>query len=159
MMVKRDYQEEVPGKEKKVSKALMKNKHGSLKYATEFCRELKGKKLVKAEALLNDIIDKKRFLPLKKYNRKVAHRKGNSVSGTKSGRFPLKTTKLFIELMQNLKANADYRGLDGEKMIIKNIFASAGFSRVKFQSQGRIAGKRRNEKSIHLEAVAIEGSD
>ena len=157
-MVKQNYQSEITGDEKKVSKAILKNTRASLKYATEFARELKNKPIKKSEAFLNDILEKKRYLPLRKYNRKVAHRPGKSESGVKSGRYPSGTTKVFLELLQNLKANADYKGLDSDKLIIKNVFASEGFRRMSYQSQGRISGKRRKKKSIHLEAVAIEGS-
>ncbi len=157
-MVKQNYQSEVTGDGKKVSKVILKNKRASLKYATEFARELKNKPIKKAEALLNDILEKKRYLPLRKYNKKVAHRPGKSESGVKSGRYPTGTTKIFLELMQNLRANADYKGLDSDKLVIKNIFASEGFRRMGYQSQGRISGKRRKRKSIHLEAIAIEGS-
>jgi large subunit ribosomal protein L22 len=157
-VVKKNYQEEVIADEKKLSRVIMKNKPVSLKFSTELCRELKNKNIAKAESFLNDITEQKRYLPLRKFNKRVAHRKGDSQSGVKSGRYPLNTAKVFIELVHSLKANADYKGLDADKLIIKSIFASQGLGRVKYQSQGRISGKKRKKKSVHIEAIAVEGS-
>ncbi|MCX8158574.1 MAG: 50S ribosomal protein L22 [Candidatus Diapherotrites archaeon] len=157
-MVKKNYQTELQIDEKKIVKAMLKNKPISTKYAIELCRELKNKPINKAERFLRDIVEMKRFLPLRKYNKKVPHRRGNAISKTKSGKYPVKTAKVFLELLQNLKANADYKGLDSEKLILKHLFASYGFRRITFQPQGRISGKRRKKKSTHLEAMAVEGA-
>ena len=153
-MVKTQYQAEINGKQ--ISKAMAKNKDISIKYATEMCRELRGKPLAKSVAYLQRVIDKEDFLPLKRYNGKVGHRKGASKSGVKSGRFPQKLCKVFTELLEQIKANADFKGLDAEKLLIVHAFASQGFSRTSFQSKGRIAGKRRKSKSTHVEIITRE---
>jgi len=154
-MVKREYQfKEVD--EKITAKAMLKNRQASLKYATEICREIKGKPVEKAEKLLQDIAEKKRYLPLKKYNKKVPHRKGAAISGQKTGKYPVNTCKAFLELISYAKANAENKGLDPEKLIIKHVFACQGYGRVNMQPKGRIAGKRRQKKSIHLEIILQE---
>ncbi len=153
-MVKSNYQETC--NEAATAKAMAKNKNVSLKYSTEICREIRGRPLVKAEKFLNEVSEKRAFLPLKRYNKKVAHRKGSSVSGVKSGRYPVKTCKAFLELLQNAKANAESKGLDEEKLLVRHCFASCGFRRYKMQPKGRIAGKRRRQKSTHLEIILQE---
>ena len=117
-MVKKNYQEEADSKI--TAKAMMKNKGISLKYSTEICREIRGKPVFKAEKFLNAILDHRTFLPLKRYNKKVAHRKGQSVSGVKSGRFPKKACEAFLELLGYTKANAENKGLDSEKLLIRH---------------------------------------
>ena len=97
-MVKKAYQVKVRD-EKKVAKAIAKNQQVSTKYATEMCREIKAKKLSKVKKTLQRIIDKQEFLPLRTYNRKVAHRKGETKSGVKSGRYPEKLCKAFLKLL------------------------------------------------------------
>ncbi len=154
-MVKKNYQEKA-GKDDITAKAMAKNKPASLKYSTEICREIRGKPLAKAEAFLNRVVEGKEFLPLKRYNKKVAHRKGASVAGVKSGRFPVKTCKAFLELIANAKANAENKGLDTEKLLVRHCFASCGFRRNKAQPKGRVAGKRRRQKSVHLEIIVQE---
>lgn len=154
-MVKRKYQIQDIN-EKICAKAMLKNRPISLKYATEICREIKGKPVAKAEKFLQDIIEKQRYLPLKKYNKKVPHRKGKALSGQKAGRYPVKACKAFLELISYAKANAENKGLDPEKLIIKHVFACQGYRRWSIQPKGRIAGKRRRKKSTHLEIILQE---
>ncbi|MFH1544540.1 MAG: 50S ribosomal protein L22 [archaeon] len=155
-MVKRKYNYEIKD-EKKIAKAILSNARCSLKYSTEFARELKGMKVSRAEKFFQNVIDKKEFLPLRRYNKKVAHRKGRSISFTKSGRYPKNTAKIMLKLLESAKANADYKGLNSENLLIIHFFASKGFSRVSHQSKGHISGKRRKRKSTHLEIVVAEG--
>jgi len=143
---------------KKYAKAFATNLPVSLKFAVELCRELKGKKLNKAEKYLQDIIEFKRYLPLRKYNTKVGHRKGNATSFTKSGRYPVKLCKAVLKLFKSVKANADYIGLNMEKLQIEHMFASKGFRRYSHQKQGRIAGKIHRKKSTHIEVVVSEAA-
>ncbi len=154
-MVKKEYQAK-PKNEKKSAKAIAKNQPVSTKYATELCREMKNKKLSNVEKRLQRIIEKKEFLPLRTYNKKVAHRKGDSVSGVKSGRFPEKLCKITTTLLESVKANADFKGLDSENLLITHCFASRGFGRRSVQPKGHISGKRRRSKSTHIEVIVTE---
>ncbi len=154
-MVKKNYQKKFPS-EKGIAKAMAKNQGISVKYATELCREIRGKRLDKAAAMLQRIAEKKQFLPLRRYRKKVPHRRGQSMSKVKSGRFPAKACRVFLKLLDSVKANADFRGLDAENLLIAHCFASAGFRRRGMQPKGAIAGKRRQRKSCHLEIIVRE---
>ncbi len=156
-MVKKNYNLHKKINRKITAKAIKKNANASVKYSTEIIRELKGKKLKRAKEFLQNIITKKEFLPLKKYNKKVAHRKGNSKSNTKTGRYPEKTTRIFLSLLESAEANADYKGLNTENMFVKHGFASKGYTRVSHQPKGKIAGKSRERKSAHIEIILQEG--
>ncbi len=156
-MVKKNYQAMQESHEK-TARAIGKNKPVSTKYATEICREIKGKPVSKIEDYLKRVIEHKDFIPLKKYNKKVGHRKGDSKSGVKSGRYPENTCKAFLDILESVKANADFKGLDAEKLLIIHAFASEGFRRNSYQSKGRIAGKRRKKKSTHIEIVVMEAA-
>ncbi|MBN2066887.1 MAG: 50S ribosomal protein L22 [Candidatus Diapherotrites archaeon] len=154
-MVKKNYQKQFRN-EKKLAKAIAKNQAISLKYATEMCRELQGMNLEKAVAMVQRIAEKKEFLPLRKYRKKVAHRKGQAKSGVKSGRFPESTCRVFLKLLESVKSNADFKGLDPENLVIVHCFASKGFRRRGIQPKGRIGGKVRKRKSCHVEIAVIE---
>jgi len=154
-MVKKAYQVQL-AKETAIAKAMLKNQRASLKFSTELAREIKGKRLDKSEKFLQEIVEKKTHLPLRVYRRKVPHRKGETKSFTPAGRYPMGTAKIFLKLLETVKANADYKGLDSENLIITHLFASQGFQRVSYQTQGRISGKRRKRKSVHLEIVVME---
>src|SRR3989338_4502147 len=156
-MVKRAFQvQALHGK--KVARVIAKNAHVSLKYSTELLREIKGIRVDRAERFLNNILEEKEFLPLRKYKKKVGHRKGASKSFTKSGRYPKRLAKVFLKALEELKSNADYKGLDAENLLIVHGFASQGYARISFQSQGRISGKRRKRKATPLELIAREAS-
>lgn len=142
--------------EKGIAKAMALNKPISTKYATEFCREINGKNVERVEAFLNNVIQGKEFLPLRKYNKKVAHRKGDSKSNVKSGRYPKKAAGVFLGLVRDVKANADYKGLDVDKLFVLHSFASLGFRRFGYQARGKIGGKRRRKKSTHIEIIVKE---
>ncbi|MBU2100077.1 50S ribosomal protein L22 [Candidatus Micrarchaeota archaeon] len=154
-MTKKNYNLQEKINEKKTAKAIKTNANASLKYSTEISREIKGKSVKRAEEFLQNITEKKEHLPLRKYLKKVPHRKGKGQ--TKTGRYPQKTVKAFLELIQTAKSNADYKGLETEKLIVKHAFASMGYSRMSHQSKGKIGGKSRAKKSAHLEIVLQEG--
>ncbi|MBU0636296.1 50S ribosomal protein L22 [Candidatus Micrarchaeota archaeon] len=156
-MVKRYYNATVSTKAtKKAAKSKAIGANVSLKYSTELCNYLKGKSLKWSESFLQDVLAKKRYVPLKRYNKKVAHRKGTTLRGAKAGRFPTKTIRAFQKLLGNAKANADYKGLDTEKLVVWHAFASQAFARRSTQSQGRLGGKVRKRKSAHLEVILME---
>jgi large subunit ribosomal protein L22 len=154
-MVKKSYQAKA-GSEKKAAKAVAKNQPVSTKYATELCRFVKGKRLAAVEKSLQGIIKKEEFLPLRKYNKKVPHRKGQAVQGVKSGRFPKNLCKVFLSLLESVKANADFKGLDSDSLMVAHCFASRGFARRSVQPKGAIGGKRRRRKSTHIEVIVME---
>lgn len=156
-MVKRHYNFEEYNP-KSQARAFLAGQPISLKYSNEMCRELKGKSVKKAEEYLKRVSEMKDFLPLRNYNKKVPHRKGNSKSFVKSGRFPIRLTKVFLGLLNLVKANADFKGLDSDNLRIVHMFASQGFRRAGNQSRGRISGKRHRHKSTHIEIIVEEAS-
>jgi ribosomal protein uL22 len=142
--------------EKKDARAVASNQRASLKYSTQIIKQIKGKKMSKAEKFIQNVLEHKDFIPLVKYNEGTGHRKGDSKSGAKTGRYSDKTCEVFLNLLNSVKANADYKGLNKENLLIKNAFASQGYQKISYQKQGRIAGKRRKRKSVHLEIVVTE---
>ncbi len=154
-MAKRNYQAEV-GKESKSAKAMVSNANISLKYSTEVCNQIKGKLVNKVIAWLERIEKHEEYLPLKVYHKKGGHRKGDSKEGVKSGRYPEMTVRAFIDLLNLAKNNADFKGLDQEKLIILHSFASMGISRYSYQSKGKIGGKARRKNATHIEVIVSE---
>jgi len=135
---------------------MMTNANVSLKYSTEICNQIKGKNIDTVIAWFERIINHEEYLPLKRYHKKVAHRKGDSKEGVKSGRYPEKTIKEFITLLNSVESNADFKGLDEEKLTIIHAFASKGISRQSYQSKGKIGGKARRKNSTHIEIIVSE---
>ncbi|MDD3083910.1 MAG: 50S ribosomal protein L22 [Candidatus ainarchaeum sp.] len=154
-MAKKNYQKNV-GKEDKTARAIIKNANISIKYSTEICNQIKGLYLEKTVNWLERIINHEEYLPLKKYNKKVAHRKGEAKKGFKSGRYPEKTISVFIELLNLVKNNADTKGLNTDKLNIIHSFASKGITRYGHQSKGKIGGKTKRKNATHIEVIVSE---
>lgn len=142
--------------EKKIAKSCKNNAPISTKYAVEFSNYFKNKPLIKAIKICENIIDKKEFLPLAKYNKKVAHRKGTSTRKVPSGRWPINTAKAVKFLLEDVKANAENLNLDPEKLKIIHMFAVKGVTRRKTQPLGRTGGKQRESKSTNIEVIVLE---
>lgn len=141
-------------KKKKFAKAKIMNAKVSLKFATEMSRELKGLALEKALKFLENLKEKREFLPLRKYRKKVAHRKGESRSKVKSGRYPVKLAETLRKLLLSAKANALAQKMDEKKLFVAHIFASQGSGRPQVQPGGKY--HIRYKKATHIEAVLSE---
>jgi len=155
IMAKNNYQATV-GKKSDTARAMLTNAPVSLKYSVEVCNQIKTMPVNKAIAFMQRIYNHEEFLPLRVYNSKVAHRKGDSRAGVKSGRYPEKVAQEFIKLFELVKANADNKGLDAEKLLIIHIYANAGINRFSYQSKGRIAGKARRRNATNIEVIVQE---
>ena len=86
----------------------------SYKNTVEVCKSIKGKKVEEAKRILEDVVSLKRPIPFKRYNKKVAHRKG--LQGWSSGRWPVKVAKEMLKILNEAEANAMYKGLDTERL-------------------------------------------
>ena len=154
-MGKVNYQAEV-GKKSKTAKASITNSPVSVKYSTEVCNQIKSRPVNDVIAWLKRIEAHEEYLPLKRYHKKVAHRKGNALNGEKAGRYPEKVARAFVKLLELAKSNADFKGLDAEKMQIIHAFATMGMNRFSYQSKGRIAGKARRRNATNIEVIVQE---
>lgn len=156
-MVKRYYNATVAVlQDKQTAKAMGVGINASLKFCTEICKLIKGKSALKSKQYLLDIAEHKRFLPLKRYHKKVGHRKGDSVDGQKAGRYADKTIHNFLKVFDNALANADYKGLDEEKLVVEQATANQAFGRMSFQNKGHIGGKAHKHKTCHVEVILRE---
>ncbi|MCX6802940.1 MAG: 50S ribosomal protein L22 [Candidatus Diapherotrites archaeon] len=149
------YQAEV-GKASKTARAMITNAPISVKYSTEICNQVKTKPVNQVIEWLRRIENHEEYLPLKRYHKKVAHRKGNALNGEKAGRYPEKVARGFIKLLELVKANADFKGLDAEKLLIIHAYANMGMNRFSYQSKGRIAGKARRRNATNIEVIVQE---
>ncbi len=147
-----NYQKDLP--EKKHAKVYKTNLRISTKYATEFSNYFKNMNINKAIKITKDIQEKKDHLPLRKYTKKVAHRKGEAKRKTPTGRYPIKTAKMIQELLEEVKANAENKNLDTDKLRIIHMFATKGTTRVNLQPLGR--PRRRENKSTNVEVIVLE---
>ena len=109
----------------KTAKALGRSLKISPKHAIEICNKIRGMKIEKAEAYLEDVIEMKTAVPFKRHNKKVGHKRG--IKGWPTGRYPVKAAKQILDILKNAEANAEYKGLDTENLKIMHISSHRGY--------------------------------
>ncbi len=140
--------------EEKIAKVYGKELRIKPKYAIELCREIKGMRLDKARKYIQEIIEFKRALPLRRFKKGVAHR--SQISGWYAGRFPVKVCKAFLKLLDQVEANAEYKGLDTEKLYIKHACAYKGRTMVRYLPRAFGRATRINKRTTNVEIIVEE---
>ncbi|KDE60335.1 50S ribosomal protein L22 [Halostagnicola sp. A56] len=103
------------------AKAMLRERHMSHKHSKEVARELKGRTVGDAQAYLQDVIDENQSVPFRSHNSGVGHR--SDIDGWDAGRYPEKVSEEFLDLLENVTANAEHQGFDGEAMEIVHVAA------------------------------------
>jgi len=80
--------------------------------------------LPNARSFLEDVASMKIPVAFRRYKLKVGHK--SQLQGFPSGRFPQKTAKEILGVLDNLEANAEFKGLDAEKIKIIHAVAHRG---------------------------------
>lgn len=98
--------------------AFGKEVNVSPKHAGQVCAAVRGMRVNKALVYLKDVQAKKKFVKFHQHAKKMPCRRGGV-----RGRYPIKAAKIVAGLIRDAKANAEHKGLDGEKLAV--IHASA----------------------------------
>jgi large subunit ribosomal protein L22 len=94
----------------------------SPKSGRNVARAIKGMPVTRAKAFLEDVKALKTAVPFKVRVRKIHHRKG----GMGPGRYPVQTVKCMLKVLESAEANAEYKGLDKERLVITHSTAYQG---------------------------------
>jgi len=126
----------------------------SPKAATEICRTIKGMKLDDAKKLLEEVIAKKRAIAYRRYKKEVPHK--NLQEKWSAGRYPVKAAKKILKLLEELEANAEYKGLDVEKLRIIHAASQRGMKIKKYIPRAFGRSSPSFETLTHIELVGYE---
>jgi len=140
----------------KTAKASGREIRVSPKSATEICKTIKGMKLDKARNLLNQVIQKKKPIPFHKHKKKAAHRHG--LQKAYAGKYPVKAAQKILEVLESAEANAEYKGLDIEKLRITHASAYPGMKIKRFIPRAFGQTTPRFETLCHIE-LALEQTE
>lgn len=99
----------------------------SPKHAREICNAIKGMMIEDAKVFLDGVVLHKQAIPFKRHNKKQAHRKGLDRFKWPAGRFPVKAAQAVINILANAENNAEFKGLDLDRVRI--IHAATHFGR------------------------------
>ncbi len=118
----------------------------STKQAIEISNFIRGKSIKKSKILLQNVLDKKIAVPFRRFNMDVGHK-----SSIGPGRYPQKSTREIMKLLDSLEANAQNKGLDINKLYIKTIIPNKASRPFHFGRKRGIKMKR-----THIDIIASE---
>jgi len=93
-------------------------------------------KLKKAIKYMEDVLEHKDCIPYHRFTGHVGRTTQAKLHGVTQGRFPEKSVKHVLQLLKNLYANAEAKGLDVEKCVVSH-----------FAVQRAVQGRRRTYRA------------
>ena len=136
------------------SRAMGMELHISPKHAREICRTVRGMRAKSARAFLEDVIALKRPVPFKRYRRNVAHR--HNLVGWDAGRYPEKAAKAVLAVLDNALANAEYKGMEAERMRIFHAGTKKGRTIQGWMPRAMGRATPKNTETVSVEMVLTE---
>lgn len=134
------------------STAMGHELHISPRHAREICRAVKGMKTGQARRYLEEVTALKQAVPFKRHNDGMGHRKGPMAAG----RYPQKAAKEFLKLLQNAEANAEYMGLEPERMRISHLATKKGRVIQGYRPRARGRSSPKNTETVNIEMILEE---
>jgi len=152
-MARTDYSKKVKGDT--FAKAKANELNVSPKHSIEIAGFIRNKRVNDAIAYLNDVIRLRKAVPFRYFNRNVAHKRGLP-GNWDAGRYPVKASKEYIRILESVKKNAEYLGLDAENLEIIHASANRGQAQKAFfpRAMGRATPKVR--ESVNIEIIVRE---
>jgi large subunit ribosomal protein L22 len=105
----------------------------SLKHCIILCKAIRGKRVINAKKLLQNLIDKKESI---------------------DGKYYTKASKHLLELLESAEANAKQKGINEEKIFVKVAKADKGYTFILPKSRAKFRGRK--AKVTNLEIVVSE---
>ena len=105
--------------------------------------EIENKNIADAKKILQNVAEKKLAIPFRRYNWDLGHKKGLGPA-----RYPEKASKVFIELIENVEANAQFKGLNTSNLIIAHVSAHKAGKAWHYGRQSRRRMKRTNVEIV-----------
>jgi large subunit ribosomal protein L22 len=134
------------------SRAVGKDLPVKPKFAIEVAAAIRGRPLGKAKQFLEDVVALKRAVPFRKTTRNIKHRK----DGVGPGKYPVKVAAAFLRVLKDAESNAEYKGLDPERMFVRHAAANRAspIRGIMPRAQGRATAW--DTHTSHLEIVLEE---
>ncbi len=145
--------------ESKIAKAVQRDIPVSIKDMREVVAVIRGMKLSEAKEYLERVIEKKEAVPFKRYKGKQSHRRGLADKWRwPIGRYPVKAAKYLLRLLEHVEANAEDKGLNKDKLVIKYIAAHKGVTIKRWMPRafGRATPKFRRTSNVEVIVEEVE---
>ena len=124
----------------KTAKSKGSNLRVHYKNTRETANALKGMGLKRAQKYLEDVIAHKDIVPFRRFTGGPGHKAQCKRWKAVSGRWPEKSCRYLLDLLQNAESNAETRGLDVDTLRISHIQCqlAATLRRRTYRAHGRI---------------------
>lgn len=126
----------------------------SPKATREVCRAIKGWSLPRAKIYLQDVMVLKAVVHFRRYNKEVGH--ARSSEKFHAGRYPVKAAKEVLTVLEAVESNAEFKGLDAERMRIIHAASHRGRKVQGFTPRAFGRASPSNNTLTHIELVAGE---
>lgn len=136
-------------------RSALREKDISHKHAREVALAIRGMSIENAREFLESVIAKQIAVPYRRYNNEVAHR-SNIQDGFFAGRFPKKTAREFLKLLDNLESNGEYKGMDLDRLKIVSAVTHKGTKLERFTPRAMGRSSPKIDTLVHVELVAQE---
>ncbi len=130
-------------------KASLREVDVSPKFSREVCRAIVGLKLPEAKKLMEDVIEMRRMIPYRRYNKKRAHH----AQTRGPGGYPVKVARHMLKLLESLEANAEFKGLDPDEVVIIHAAAHKARKIEKFIERAFGRATPYDKQLVHIEVV------
>lgn len=134
-------------------RSSLREKDISHKHAREVAVAIKGMSIEKARDYLQAVINKERAVAFRRYKNQVGHK---ADPGMMAGRYPQKTAREFIKALDNLESNAEYKGMDLDRLKLVNVTTHKGVLIKRFTPRAMGRATPKNNVLTHVELVAQE---
>ncbi|MFQ6073711.1 MAG: 50S ribosomal protein L22 [Candidatus Bathyarchaeia archaeon] len=135
----------------RTAKASGREVRVSHKAAREVCAAIRGMMLSEAKEFLQQVIQKKKPVPFRRFKKKVGHRHG--LEKAFAGRYPVKAAQKIFEVLESAEANADFKGLDTENLRVIHASAYPGMKIKRYIPRAFGRSSPRFETLCHIEVA------
>ncbi|XP_071035131.1 large ribosomal subunit protein uL22 isoform X1 [Parasteatoda tepidariorum] len=146
-----------PDNATKSCKARGSNLRVHFKNTRETAQAIKKMPLRRAQRYLKNVISKKEIVPFRRFNGTVGRKaQVKAWSGVTQGRWPKKSAEFLLQLLRNAESNADYKGLDVDRLVIEHIQVNRApkMRRRTYRAHGRINPYMSSPS--HIEVILTE---
>ena len=138
----------------KTAKASGREVRVSHKSAREVCKTVKGMMLSNAKTYLQDVLEKKKSIPFRRYTKKLGHRRG--MEKTFAGRYPIKAVEKVLNVIEAAEANAENKGLDVDRLRVMHAAAYQGMKIKRYTPRAHGRASPKYDTTTHIEIVLDE---
>ncbi|KAK9473192.1 60S ribosomal protein uL22 [Dipodascopsis tothii] len=145
-----------PANPAKSASARLSHVRTSFKNTRETAQAVNGWELEKALTYLANVAEKKQAIPMRRYASSTGRTAQGKEFGVSKARWPVKSVGFVSGLLKTAKANADAKGLDTSKLIIKHIQVNQApkMHRRTYRAHGRINPYM--SSPCHIEVILTE---